>query len=165
VARSHAPRLRLYIDQGELDDTTEKFRGIAERASDAKPVLQAIRDLMIVAGVEQFESQGASAGKAWQPDTKEWAERKGAQGLSTGTLVEHGGLRDAMLAKTSGKASIRRLSKHSTTVGVRLFYAHFVGRVPEGHEKKSRMFLTMTVPAMDRYATMMIDYVLEGRFG
>jgi Phage virion morphogenesis family len=165
VARSTAPRVRLYIDKGELDDATEQFKGIAERASDAKPVLRAIQALMVDAGMEQFETQGSSTGEAWQPDTKEWAERKGSEGLSDETLVRHGKLREAMMAKTGGGSTIRRLSKHSTTVGVRLFYARFVGHVPEGIGKGRRRLLTMTVPAMDRYATMMIDYIIDGKVG
>lgn len=165
MARSTVPRVRLYIDKGELDDTTQKFRDIAERASDAKPVLRAIQALMVDAGMEQFESQGASAGKAWQPDTKEWSERKSSEGLSGETLIRHSKLRDAMMAKTGGGSTIRRLSKHSTTVGVRLFYARFVGRVPAGVEKKDRMLLTMTPPMKNKYATMMIDYIIDGKVG
>jgi phage gpG-like protein len=153
--KSNVPRVRLYIDGSGLDDAQEQFRGIAERAMDSKPVMRAIQALMVDSSIEQFESEGDSVGEAWKPDTAEWTERKASEGLSVKTLERRGGLHSAMVAKTGGgKGAIRRLSKHSATVGVRLYYARFAG--------KKRRLLTMTVPQQEKYATMMIDYILEG---
>jgi hypothetical protein len=156
--KSSVPRVRLYIDGSGLADAQEQFRGIAERAMDSKPVMRAIQALMVDSSVEQFESEGDSVGEPWKPDTEEWLERKAREGLSTKVLERHGDLHSAMVAKTTGgKGAIRRLSKHSATVGVRLYYARFAG--------KKRRLLTMTVPQQERYATMMIDYILEGTIG
>ena len=156
MTRSNVPRVRLYIDGSGLDDAQEQFRGIADRAMDSKLVMRAIQALMVDSSIEQFESGGDSVGDPWTPDVTEWTERKAAKGESAKTFERHGDLHSAMIAKTSGgKGAIRRVSKHSTTVGVRLYYAVFAGR-------KRRRLLTMTVPQQERYATMMIDYILEG---
>jgi phage gpG-like protein len=154
MAKANVPRLKLYIDGSGLDDTQETFRGIAERAMDSKPVMRAIHALMVDSSIEQFESEGASVGEPWKPDTAGWMERKSGEGLSVKTLERRGDLHSAMIAKTGGKGAIRRLSKHSATVGVRLYYARFAG--------KKRRLLSMTVPQQERYATMMIDYIIEG---
>ncbi|HEV3309422.1 MAG TPA: hypothetical protein VG815_02740 [Chloroflexota bacterium] len=119
--------------------------------------MRAIQALMIEDSIEQFASEGDSVGEGWKQDTPEWTERKASEGLSDKTLVRHGNLRDAMMAKTGGGGAIRRLSKHSATVGVRLYYARYAG--------KKRRLLTMTVPKQDKYASMMIDYILEGKIG
>jgi hypothetical protein len=157
MAKSNVPRLRLYIDGGELEESEKQFEDIGARASDAKPIMRAIQALMIEDSIEQFASEGDSVGEGWKQDTPEWTERKAGEGLSDKTLVRHGNLRDAMMAKTGGRGAIRRLSKHSATVGVRLYYARFAG--------KKRRLLTMTVPKQDKYASMMIDYIIEGKVG
>jgi hypothetical protein len=153
VAKGNVPRLKLYIE--DEDRTSEELAAIGARARDAKPVMRLIQALMMESSAEQFLSEGASVGEPWKRDTDEWTERKQKEGLSDGTLERRGDLRSAMLAKTSGGASIRRLSKQSTSVGVRIYYARFAG--------KKRRLLTMTVPQQDKYASMMIDYILTGR--
>jgi len=153
--KSTAARLRLYIDTEQADRTHEEIAAIGVRAQNAKPVMFQIQALMAASGREQFESEGSSVGEPWEHDTPSWAERKAAKGLSDKTLVRHGKLRDAMMAYTSGKGAIRRLSAHSATVGVRLYYARFAG--------KKRRLLTMTEAQQDKYASMMISWILDGR--
>jgi phage gpG-like protein len=157
MAKSNVPRVKLYIDGDGLQETETQFAEIAARASDAKPIMRAIQALMVEDSIEQFASEGDSVGEGWEQDTPEWKERKSKEGLSDKTLIRHGKLRDAMMAKTGGAGAIRRLSKHSATVGVRLYYARFAG--------KKRRLLTMTVPKQDKYASMMIDYIIEGKVG
>ena len=153
--RSTAARLKLYIDTEQADRTREEITAIGLRAQDAKPVMFQIQALMVASSAEQFESEGGSVGEPWQHDTAAWTERKTAKGLSDKTLVRHGKLRDAMMAKTSGKGAIRRLSAHSATVGARVYYARFAG--------KKRRLLTMTIEQQNQYASMMIDWILEGK--
>jgi phage gpG-like protein len=157
MAKSNVPRLRLYIDGDGLRDTERQFEEIGKRASDAKPIMRAIQALMVEDSIEQFASEGDSVGEGWNQDTANWTKRKSKEGLSDKTLVRHGKLRDAMMAKTGGGGAIRRLSKHSATVGVRLYYARYAG--------KKRRLLTMIAPKQDKYASMMIDYIIDGKIG
>jgi len=153
MSAAAVPRLKLYVDDDGA--TEEQLREIGERAYEAKPVMRVIQGLMADAAIEQFESEGSRGGFRWKPDKEPWSDRKKREGHSPDTEVETGDLREAMIAKTGGGNAIRRLSKNSTTVGVRMFYAAF-----QGH---NRQLLILTVRDQDNYATRMIEWILEGR--
>lgn len=151
--KSNVPRLRLYVD--EEGSTKEELLAIGERAREAKPVMRVIQALMVEGQMEQFASEGTRSGERWLADSKSWEARKKREGLDEHTEVRKGDLRDAMMAKTGGKGAIRRLSKASTTTGVRLYYAVF-----QGHKRR---LLALTRGDQDNYASRMIEWILEGR--
>lgn len=147
------PLLKLYIDETGL--SREDILAIGTRARDAKPVLRAIQGLMAEGAKEQFEGEGSRGGLRWEPDSKMWAARKRREGKDEHTEIRTGDLRAALMSTTGGGNAIRRLSKASTTFGVRLFYSAF-----QGHR---RQLLVITTKDQDRWASMMLDWVLEGK--
>jgi hypothetical protein len=153
MTASNIPRIRLYIE--EHGNTREELEEIGHRARDAKPVMRVIQALMVEAGMEQFATEGSRSGEKWKPDKEKWAARKTREGFSDDTEVKSSDLRTAMMAKTGGGGTIRRVSKASTTVGVRLYYAQF-----QGHKRR---LLALTRDDKNRYASMMIDYILTGK--
>ena len=152
MARSHGPRLKLYIDGA--DAAAEEIRAIGQRARDAKPVLRVIQGLMARGARGQFETEGERGGLPWEPDTPAWMERKRKAGQDPRTERRTGALEASLMAEGGGKGAIRRLSKGSTTFGIRIFYAQF-----QGHR---RQLLRLTLKDADLYAEKMVDWILSG---
>lgn len=53
-----------------------KFERMGMAAIEAKPAMEEVADLMLVAIGETFQSQGRRGGGSWRQDTDEWLKRK-----------------------------------------------------------------------------------------
>jgi phage gpG-like protein len=153
MARVSGPRLKLYIDgDGAAED---ELKAIGARARDAKPVLRVIQGLMARGAKEQFETEGERGGLAWDKDTQAWVKRKAAKGQDTRTERRTGALWESLTMEAGDFAEeIRKVLKTSTTFGTRLFYAQFQGY--------SRQLLRITLKDADRWAELMVDWILSG---
>jgi phage gpG-like protein len=155
MAALRGPRLRLYID-GEKA-VAEDLRAIGQRARDAKPVMRVIQQLMARGAREQFETQGARSGEPWKTDTPAWIERKRRAGHSTDTEQETGATMASLISAGRTKGAVRRLSKTSTTFGTRTFASQW-----QGHRRR---LLGITMKDADRWAELMVDWILSGKDG
>jgi hypothetical protein len=153
MARVSGPRLRLTIEgDGAAED---ELRAIGARARDAKPVMRVIQGLMVRGAKEQFESEGARGGLAWDPDTQAWVKRKAAKGEDTRIERRTGALWESLTMESGDFAEeIRKVLKASTTFGTRIFHAQF-----QGHR---RQLLRITLKDADLWAELIVDWILSG---
>jgi hypothetical protein len=143
------PRMRLLIDGANLAE--DMLTGILERSHDMKPVLRVIQDEMRKDAEVQFVTEGGRSGTPWEKDAPSTIAKKIAAGYPNRTEVLTADLYDS-LTDTGGGNSIRRLSRHSTTLGTKLHYAAF----------QKNPLLVITTTDADNWAERMIRYCLEG---
>lgn len=147
--------MKLEIEGADL--AIDMLVGIAERSYDMKPVLTVIQELMRKGAEAQFASEGERGGKRWQLDKPDTVAKKVAAGYPDHTEIETLDLFTALTQRSGGGQAIRRISRHSTTFGTRLFYAQFQGN--------KRQLLALTTMDADNFASRMVSYVLEGSEG
>lgn len=86
------------------------FSAAAKEAEDLSEPLTAIGDLVLRDVFEQFRTEGANGGGGrWKPLSPEYAKWKAEQVGDQPIMVFTGGLRDAMLARSSVHVSPRRM--------------------------------------------------------
>lgn len=154
MAKIPAFKLKLGIEGENV--AVDLLLGIAERSHEAKPVLAVIQELMRRGAEEQFFSEGSRGGLRWVPDKPNTIEKKLAAGYPTNhTEIMTTRLLASLQKRSGGGDAIRRLSRHSTTFGTRVFYAHW-----QGHK---RQLLGITTRDADSWAERMATWLVEGR--
>lgn len=102
-----------------------RFRVMADKALDAKPVMAVIRELIIRGHREQFDTHGGFLGDEWPPLADATIARKQREGLPEEPLVATGALGTA-LAGGAGKSTT--VTRAMVRVGLNkrtLWYAIF----------------------------------------
>ena len=95
-----------------------RLAGLAGRATDLRPAMTVVRDLIIAGHKENWESQGAALGTPWPANAPGTLARKS----STRPLEATGALKTAIYG---GRGRATRVMKTGVRVGVRLMYARY----------------------------------------
>jgi phage gpG-like protein len=123
-----AVKFQLIIT-GPADAPAEELELIAKRAGNAKPAMKAIQAMELAAEAEAFATGGASTGRSWKADTKRWQERKAKEGASTKPERYTDALMRSLTVEGGEFAGeIRKITKTSSILGTRIYYAAFQKR-------------------------------------
>ena|ERR1039458_2322141 len=152
MARAKGPLYKLKITG--LTEAEAFLQEIGDRSYNMKPVLMVIKEIMRKTSEGNFQSEGELIGHKWELDTPDTIEKKLASGYSNQTEVMEGNLYDSLTSIASGNGAVRRISRHSTTFGTNLFYAHW-----QGHKRE---LLGITMFQADNFAERMIEYLVGG---
>lgn len=133
-------------------DTTHaraRLAALADRATDLRPAMRVVRDLMIKGHKEAWASEGSVFGQSWPANAPGTLARKARMGQPQRPLQASGALEQAI---RGGKGRYSRVMKTSVRVGVRLHYARYQmgkGRLPArpmvGMTKKTERAAMLTL--------------------
>lgn len=132
------------------EEAERRLRDLAERATDVRPALHRIADLIQRDQAQNFASGGGKFGK-WPALAAATAKRKG----NATPLVATGALERAM-QPGRGKGRVRRVTKTKITAGTSLFYARF-------HQAHGRPVVGITTVRGKVAARLVERYITHGR--
>lgn len=134
-------RAGLYVDRQQVEESVHALTGMATRARDAKPAMQAVLDVLVEAEAEQFATSGGASGRHWKADTQEWRDKKSELGKPAQPERFSGALMRSLTQKEAPQA-IRSVSKQQAVIGSTVAYARFqknpLIRVADQTDKVSR---------------------------
>lgn len=118
-----APRKKIEVDTTALQAYR---RGVAQRASDFKPVFRALQDELIDAHSRLFQTEGMAVG-GWKPLDRDTFYEKRHKGYgANGILIRTGDLERSLTSRGQfPPMGIRDMSEKSMEYGTRVPYAPF----------------------------------------
>lgn len=131
-----------------IDNAIRKLEGMGDAALHARPVLNAIGELVL-------EEEDERWGKGWKPDSPATVRRKGNADVGT----DSGGLRES-LTKRGARWNIFRVLNGELVVGTSAPHAHLFDRGRKGQPRRRAIRLGRKV-AREAMAKLILEWIVR----